>query len=44
MKLLDHPNILKCVHFFEDEKRYMLITDLCEGGELIELIQAEGSL
>ena len=44
MKLLDHPNILKCVHFFEDDKRYMLITDLCEGGELLDLIKKEGSL
>ncbi len=31
---LDHPNILKMYEFFEDEKRYYLVTELCGGGEL----------
>ena len=25
---LDHPNILKLYHYFEDDKRYMIITEL----------------
>ena len=39
--LLDHPNITKVHEWFEDEKRYMLISELCIGGELFELIQNE---
>ena len=35
---LDHPNILKMYHFYEDPKRYMLITDKCSGGDLYSLI------
>ena len=38
---LDHPSILKMYHYFEDPKRYLLITDLCEGGELYSLIMQE---
>ena len=36
---LDHPSILKMYHFFEDPKRYLLVTDLCEGGELLDLMK-----
>ena len=25
---LDHPNILKMYEFFEDEKRYYIVTDI----------------
>ena len=32
---LDHPNILKLFHYFEDPKRYMLVTELIEGGDLL---------
>ena len=28
-------------HFFEDPKRFMLITELCEGGELLEYMQSQ---
>ena len=31
---LDHPNILKLYHYFEDDKRYMIVTELIEGKEL----------
>lgn len=36
--ILDHPNIAKIYEWFEDEKRYMLVSELCRGGELFELI------
>ena len=35
----DHPSILKFHHYFEDTKRYMLITDICNGGELFQLMR-----
>ena len=45
LKDLDHPNILKMYEFFEDEKRYYIITDVCKGGELFdEIKKSAGSL
>ena len=29
LKDMDHPNILKMYEFFEDEKRYYIVTDIC---------------
>ena len=40
LKDLDHPNILKMYEFFEDEKRYYIVTDICKGGELFDEIVA----
>ena len=42
LKDLDHPNILKMYEFFEDEKRYYIVTDICKGGELNDEIIARG--
>ena len=39
---LDHPNIVKMYEFFEDEKRYYIVTDICKGGELFDEIVARG--
>ena len=33
---LDHPNILKMYEFYEDERRYYLVMELCTGGELYD--------
>ena len=38
LKKLDHPNILKVYEFYEDEKRYYLVSELCTGGELFDEI------
>jgi len=38
---MDHPNILKLYEFFQDHKRYFLVTELCNGGELFERISNE---
>jgi calcium-dependent protein kinase len=38
LKELDHPNIVKMYEFFEDKKRYYIITEICKGGELFEEI------
>ena len=40
MQLLkEHPNIMRLHHFYEDDKRYMVISELCTGGELFEVIK-----
>lgn len=39
--MLDHPNITKVHEWFEDEKRFMLVSELCNGGELFQLIAKE---
>jgi calcium-dependent protein kinase len=36
-----HPNILKLFHYFEDPKRFLLVTELCQGGELYNLALRE---
>ena len=43
LKDLDHPNILKMYEFFEDKKRYYIITDVCKGGELFDEISTRGN-
>ncbi len=42
LKELDHPNIVKMYEFFEDEKRYYIVTEICKGGELFDEIIARG--
>ena len=42
LRELDHPNILKMYEFFEDEKRYYIVTDICKGGELFDEISNKG--
>ena len=34
-----HPNILKLYHYFEDTKRYMLVTEVVGGGEVFDKVQ-----
>lgn len=38
----DHPNIVKMYEFFEDEKRYYLVTEICKGGELFDEVLQRG--
>ena len=42
LKELDHPNIVKMFEFFEDDKRYYIVQEICKGGELFEEILARG--
>lgn len=42
LKELDHPNIVRMYEFFEDEKRYYLVTEICKGGELFDEVIARG--
>ena len=34
LKMLDHPNIIKCFEIFEDESKYYIATEYCHGGDL----------
>jgi calcium-dependent protein kinase len=38
LKELDHPNILKLIEFFEDQKRYFVIYDYIKGGDLFDYV------
>jgi len=42
LKEIDHPNIVNMYEFFEDEKRYYLVTEICKGGELFDEILQRG--
>ena len=39
--ILNHPNIAQIYEWFEDEKRFMLVSELCRGGELFDLISKD---
>ena len=43
LKKLDHQNIIKLYEIFEDASRYYLITELCKGGELFDLVIEQGT-
>lgn len=40
---MDHPNIVKAHNVFEDKCSYPIVTDLCQGGELLDLIVEKAS-
>ena len=35
---MDHQNVVKFFEVFEDNKRYYIVTELCTGGELFDMI------
>lgn len=43
LKKLVHPNIMQIFEFFEDRKNFQIITELCEGGELFDMIVQKGN-
>ncbi|OMJ88586.1 hypothetical protein SteCoe_9450 [Stentor coeruleus] len=43
LRALDHPSVLKLYEYYQDEKNYYLITELCSGGELFDRIISHGS-
>lgn len=38
LRSLDHPNIIRVYEFFEDAKRFYIVMEQCNGGELFEEI------
>jgi calcium-dependent protein kinase len=42
LRSLDHPNIVKMYEFFEDDKRYYIVTEICKGGELFDEVINRG--
>jgi len=38
MQKLDHDGVVRCLDFFVESKRYFLVMELVEGGELFERI------
>jgi calcium-dependent protein kinase len=43
LKNLDHPNIMRTFNLIYDDKKLNLITELFEGGDLFEKLEAEGA-
>ena len=33
---MDHPNILKMFHMYQDSTHFYIVTELCKGSELFE--------
>lgn len=42
LKTLDHPNVLKFYEAYKNNKRYYMVTELCTGGELFDVILKRG--
>jgi calcium-dependent protein kinase len=42
LRKISHPNIINIYEIFEDRKKYYIITEFCEGGELFEQITKKG--
>lgn len=38
MKVLDHPNILKLVDYFDERNHFHIVTEICNGGDLFDLV------
>lgn len=43
LKKLIHANIMQIFEFYEDKKNFYIITELCDGGELFDMIVEKGS-
>ena len=42
LRKISHPNIVNIYEIFEDVKKYYIITEFCEGGELFQQITKHG--
>ncbi len=36
---MDHPNIIKLYDIYEEENKLLVVTELCEGGNLLDLMK-----
>ena len=39
LKDLDHPNILRVVEAYRDEKSFAIVTELCQGNDMLQEIK-----
>ena len=39
---INHPNVIKCYDIFTVEGKCYIVTELCDGGDVDELIKKEG--
>jgi calcium-dependent protein kinase len=44
LKQLDHPNILKLYEVFEEEDFFYVLTEFCEGGEVLKSLKKHKNL
>lgn len=42
LKSLDHPNLVKVYEMVEEDERYQIVTDLYDGGDLLDKIEELG--
>jgi calcium-dependent protein kinase len=42
LKALDHPNIVQIYEVYKDDKRFYIVTEFCEGGEVFDEIVERG--
>ena len=40
---LTHPNIMHIYEFYEDKANYYIVSELCKGGELFDMITEKGA-
>ena len=40
---LTHPNIMQIYEFYDDEKNFYIVSEVCSGGELFEKISEQGT-
>ena len=43
MRKVSHPNIVNIFDIYEDSKKYYIMMEICEGGELFEAISEQGA-
>ena len=44
LKTLDHPNVIKCYDIYRTQTHCYIITELCQGGDLLNYLTRRGKL
>ena len=43
LRKISHPNIVNIFEIFEDKKKYYIMSEFCDGGELLTAISEKGN-